>query len=172
MGWAVRGFNPCMNTRFSVLKKPSRPALYPTQSSIKWAPEALAPGLSTSEREAGHLPPSSTMIENDWMYISSPSIFLHGGQYMLLFTIACVKITANSYMLYCSHAAPIRFPCHAMPCHATKSLDCVFPNLFAQCGRAWSTRSMPHPCHATTMPFLKQLFKATAQCSMGMACVN
>jgi hypothetical protein len=60
------------------------------------------------------------------------------------------------------HAVP-------MPCHVAKGLYVVFPIWFTQRGRVWFTHSMPHPCHATTMPFWKQLLKATAQRNMGMA---
>jgi hypothetical protein len=56
-----------------------------------------------------------------------------------------------------------------MPCRTAKDLYCVFPIWFTQCGRVWFTHAMPCPCHATTMPFWKQLLKATAQRGMGMA---
>ena len=41
-------------------------------------------------------------------------------------------------------------------CRAAKSLDCVFPIWFTQCGRAWFTLSMPCPCHAPTMLFFSR----------------
>jgi hypothetical protein len=39
------------------------------------------------------------------------------------------------------HAIPL-------PCHATKGLDCVFPNWFTQCCRILFTHAMPKPCHS------------------------
>ena len=53
-------------------------------------------------------------------------------------------------------AVPMSFPCYAMPCHAAKGLECVFPIWFTQCGRVWFTLAMPWTDHAV-------LLKATAQ---------
>jgi len=38
-------------------------------------------GVNKPGREAGHSPPSSTMVENEWMYTSSTPIFLYDGQF-------------------------------------------------------------------------------------------
>jgi hypothetical protein len=65
-------------------------------------------------------------------------------------------------LIHTYHAVPL-------PCRAAKSLYCVFPIWFTQCGRIWFTYAMPRPCHATTMPFWKRLLKATAQRLMGAA---
>jgi hypothetical protein len=62
-----------------------------------------------------------------------------------------------------------RAPAVPLPCRAVNGLDCVFPNLFTQCGCVWFTHAMPRPCHVTTMPFWKRLLKATSQRGMGMA---
>ena len=51
------------------------------------------------------------------------------------------------------HAHAVPMPC---PCRATKSLECVFPIWFTQCGRVWFTLAMPCSDHAV-------LLKATAQ---------
>jgi hypothetical protein len=72
-----------------------------------------------------------------------------------------------SRLIHTNHAVPMPHPCRA-----AKGLDCVFPILIAQCGRVWFTPSMPASCHAKTMPLWKRLLKTTAQCGMGMACVN
>jgi hypothetical protein len=50
-------------------------------------------------------------------------------------------------------------PC---PCRAAKSLECVFPIWFTQCGRVWFTHTMPCPCHALTMPFFSRSRHSTA----------
>jgi hypothetical protein len=34
-----------------------------------------------------------------------------------------------------------------LPCRATKSLECVFPIWFTQCGRVGFTLAMPQPCN-------------------------
>ena len=47
---------------------------------------------------------------------------------------------------------------HSMPCpcRAAKSIACVFPIWFTQCGRVWFTLAMPRPCHALAMPFFSR----------------
>ena len=61
----------------------------------------------------------------------------------------------------------LSFPCRAhaipLPCRATKSLECVFPIWFTQCGRVWFTLSMPCPCHAPTMLFFSRPQHSTTQ---------
>ena len=49
-------------------------------------------------------------------------------------------------------------------CRAAKSLECVFPIWFTQCGRVWFTLAMPCPCpcHARTMPFFSRPQHSTA----------
>ena len=49
-----------------------------------------------------------------------------------------------------------------LPCRAAKSLECVFPTWFTQCGRVWFTLAMPLPCHALTMPFFSRPRHSTA----------
>jgi hypothetical protein len=44
----------------------SSPALRPTNPPIKWVLELFPPGLTQSERETGHSPPSSTESKNEW----------------------------------------------------------------------------------------------------------
>ena len=47
---------------------------------------------------------------------------------------------------------------HNMPCscRAARSLECVFPIWFTQCGRVWFTLAMPCPCYAPTMLFFSR----------------
>ena len=52
-----------------------------------------------------------------------------------------VLLKADSHIACRAHAVPL-------PCRATKCLECVFPILFTQCGRAWFTLAMPHPCQS------------------------
>jgi hypothetical protein len=56
----------------------SRPALWSTQPRIQCVPWALFSGVKRMGREADHSPISSDEIKNDWTYISTPSIRLHG----------------------------------------------------------------------------------------------
>ena len=84
MGWAVQGFES-LHAQEIFCPQPSRPVLHPTQASVKWALEALSPGVSKPGRESGHSPPSSTKVGQDWMYSSFPPIFLHGGQVHIIF---------------------------------------------------------------------------------------
>jgi hypothetical protein len=55
-----------------------------------------------------------------------------------------------------SHAIP--FPCRfravPLPCRSAKSLECVFPIWFTQCGRVWFTHTIPFPCHSPAMPWM------------------
>jgi len=53
---------------------------------------------------------------------------------------------------------------HSMPCpcRAAKSLECVFPIWFTQCGRVWFTLAMPRPCQALTIPFSSRPRHSTA----------
>jgi hypothetical protein len=71
-------------------------------------------------------------------------------------------------LIHTYHVVPMPFPCHAvpLPCLSLKSLDCVFPIWFTQCGRILFTDAMPFPCHATNMLFWKRPLKATAQRGM------
>jgi hypothetical protein len=73
----------------------------------------------------------------------------------LLYLYLYTKPKSISHIPCCAHAVPL-------PWH------CVFPIWFirSQCGRVWITHVMPRPCHATNMPFLKRLLKATAQRGM------
>jgi hypothetical protein len=96
----------------------------------------------------------SRYIPNYWMFISTDV-----GDFKF-----CLRtFKANSRIPCRSHAAPMPLSC------AAKSLGCVFPIWFTQCGRVLFTHAMPRPCHATTMPFWKRLLKDTPQRGMGMA---
>ena len=53
------------------------------------------------------------------------------------------SLKAGSQIACRAHAVPL-------PCRAAKSLECVFPIWFTQCGRVWFTLAMPCPCHALT----------------------
>jgi len=72
--------------------------------------------------------------------------------------------THNTHKGRFTHSMP--FPCSAhavpLPCRAAKSLECVFPIWFTQCGRVWFTLAMPRPCHALTMPFFSRPRHRTA----------
>jgi hypothetical protein len=72
-------------------------------------------------------------------------------------------IWAHLRLIYTHHAVPM-----SRSCRTANGLDCVFPIWFKQWGRVWFTHAMPHPCHATTMPFWNRLLMATAQRGMGM----
>jgi hypothetical protein len=110
--------------------------------------------------QSGHSP--------NYSLVKLPAIFILTIYYLLSSFPRNGKLKANSN----THTMP--FPCRAhavpIPCRAFKSIDCVFPIWFRQCGLAWFTHAMPRPYHATTMPFWKRLLKTTAQRGMGMAC--
>ena len=50
------------------------------------------------------------------------------------------------------------FPCHAMPCHAAKGLECVFSHLIytVRTCLIHTCLAMPCPCYAPTMPFFSR----------------
>jgi hypothetical protein len=95
-------------------------------------------------------------------------------------------LKANAHITCRAHAAPMPFPCHAVP------LRVYLMSFTFECGCVCFTHAMPYPCSARavllfhtchampmqcpcrspTMPFWKRLFKATAQYGMGMACAN
>jgi hypothetical protein len=64
-------------------------------------------------------------------------------------------LKADSHLACRAHAVPL-------PCRAAKSLECVFPVWFTQCGRAWFTLAMQRPCHALIMPFFSRPRHSTA----------
>ena len=97
-----------------------------------------------------------------------------------LIKISSNSLKADSHIACRSHAVPL-------PCRAAKSLECVFPISFTQCGRVWFTLAMPCPCHAPTMPFFSRpqhntafsrrpccavALRRTAWSEHGMASVN
>jgi hypothetical protein len=51
-------------------------ALGPTQPPIQWVLGALSLGVKWQEREADHLPPSTTKVKNAWSFNSTPTIRL------------------------------------------------------------------------------------------------
>jgi hypothetical protein len=54
----------------------SRPALGPTQHSIKWVPGAVSPGVKQPGREADHSPPTNAEVKKMWIYIyTSPAFY-------------------------------------------------------------------------------------------------
>jgi hypothetical protein len=57
------------------------------------------------------------------------------------------------------------FPCHAVPLR----VYIVFFPFDLHIAAEFDTHAMPRPCHATTLPFLKRLLKATSQRGMGIA---
>jgi hypothetical protein len=61
-----------------------------------------------------------------------------------------------------THSMPCPCCSPAMPCHASKGLEHVFPIWFTQCGRVWFTFAMPRHCHALTMPFFSRPQHSTA----------
>jgi hypothetical protein len=54
----------------------SRPALGPTQPSIKRVPEAFSLRVKWPGREADRSPPSSAEVKNAWSYTSTPPYVL------------------------------------------------------------------------------------------------
>jgi len=60
-----------------------------------------------------------------------------------------IPFKADSYIACRAHAV-------TLPCRAAKSLECVFPIWFSQCGRVWFTLAMLCPCRALTMPFFSR----------------
>jgi hypothetical protein len=50
----------------------SRTALEPTQPPIQWVQGVLSLGVKRPGREAGHSPPSSAEVKNEWSYTSTP----------------------------------------------------------------------------------------------------
>jgi hypothetical protein len=69
-------------------------------------------------------------------------------------TIEALK--TNSHIPFSPHAIPL-------PCHVAKSLDCVSHLIYKV------QPCLIHMCHATAMPFWKQLLKAMAQRGLGTA---
>ena len=65
---------------------------------------------------------------------------------------SCIGHTKDRF----THSMPCPCCAHAVPltCRAAKSLECVFPIWFTQCGRVWFTLAMP--CHSPTMPFFSR----------------
>jgi len=56
----------------------SRPAQKPTQTPIQRVPGAPSPGVKRPEHEDDYSPLSSAEVKNEWSYIFSPPIRLHG----------------------------------------------------------------------------------------------
>jgi len=65
------------------------------------------------------------------------------------------SLKADSHIACRAHTVPL-------PCRAAKSLECVFPIWFTQCGRVWFTVTMPRPCHAPTIPLFSRSRHSTA----------
>jgi len=57
----------------------SRPALGTIQSPIQLVQGDLTSGVKRLGREADHSPPSGAEVKNEWSYISTPSLRLHGA---------------------------------------------------------------------------------------------
>jgi len=79
--------------------KTSRPALVPTQLLIQRV-LALFPGTKRPVRESDHPPLSGAEFKNEWSYISTPPIFLHGKErenFAFIFTNARTTIIGVSY---------------------------------------------------------------------------
>jgi hypothetical protein len=53
---------------------------------IQWVPGVLFPGLKQPACEADHSPPSSAGVKNEWSYISTPPVGLHGVVLNFIFT--------------------------------------------------------------------------------------
>jgi hypothetical protein len=45
---------------------------------MQWVPGALCLGVKRLGREAGHSPPHSAEVKNEWSYTSTPPVSLHG----------------------------------------------------------------------------------------------
>jgi hypothetical protein len=74
----------------------------------------------------------------------------------LMSTVQLIKtLKTDSHIACRARAVPL-------PYHAAKSLECVFPIWFTQCGRVWFTFAMPCPCSALTMPFFSRPRHSTA----------
>lgn len=56
-----------------------RPALWPTQSPIQWAPVIISPQVKQLGNKADHSPPFSVTARNEWSYTSAPTC-PHGMQ--------------------------------------------------------------------------------------------
>ena len=80
-------------------------------------------------------------------------------------------LKADSHIACLAHSAPL-------PCRAAKSLECVFPIWFTQCGRVWLTLAMPCSDHAVILkatarrPCCAVALRRTAWTEHGMASLN
>jgi hypothetical protein len=71
------GFESRQGQQIFLFSKTFRPALGPTQPPIKWIPGFFA-GVKHLGYEVDRSPPFSAEVKNEWSYISTPHICLHG----------------------------------------------------------------------------------------------
>ena len=70
-GWS--GILECWQEQeVHVFYKIPKPAVVPTKPLVQWV-------VKLSGYEADHLPPSSTVVENEWNYTFIPSVCSHGA---------------------------------------------------------------------------------------------
>ena len=91
------------------------------------------------------------------MSIMQCCIFPQDITYMLIFVmILSAPHFLSTYQLYFEHykgrftrsmPCPCRTHSIPLPYLPAKGLECVFPIWITQCGRVWSTLTMPDPCH-------------------------
>jgi hypothetical protein len=72
------GFQSRQGLEIFLFTTVSRPALGPTQASLKWVLGALSLGVKRPGCEADHSPPSNADVKNAWSYTSAPPVRLHG----------------------------------------------------------------------------------------------
>jgi hypothetical protein len=70
-GYRLGYSGPCRGKIF-LLFTSSRPALGPTNPTIQLVPGALSPGVKRQRHEVDHLPPTSAVVKNTWICISTP----------------------------------------------------------------------------------------------------
>jgi hypothetical protein len=73
-----RGFESRQGLANFLFTTASGPALGPTQPPIQWVKRALPLAVKWPRREADHSPPTTTPVQNEWSYNSTPPIRLHG----------------------------------------------------------------------------------------------
>jgi hypothetical protein len=95
--------------QLTLLSTSSRPALRPTQPTIRWVPRALCPEVKRQGREADHSPPTCTKVKKTWTYRSSLSYFFRDPQQAAQCVYSIPRDCGRSYIGETGRPIAVRF---------------------------------------------------------------